>query len=209
MFQAQRLRYDAKTLVDHTHPEGPNVTGLRAMLLQGRFKHLRAAGLYEEYFARLPGPHADIIVQTLASSWIPVETAIAHYVALDSLELSESQLARMAEPLGATLFETLFATMLRAARASGAEFGIWAGLSQADRVWNRMYNGGGCKITQVGPKDALFEINGVPFATSRAYRASHCGFLRGVIAMTARVCVVKAVPKESRSDRYTVALSWV
>jgi len=103
----------------------------------------------------------------------------------------------------------LFATLLRAARKSGAEFGIWTGLSQADRVWNRMYNGGGCKITQVGPKDALFEINGVPFATSRSYRLSHCGFLRGVIAMTARVCVVKPIPRESRSDRYTVALSWV
>lgn len=210
MFQAQRLRYEPKTVVDHVSPEGPYVIGLKAMLIQSRLKHLRNENLLEDYVARVDPAHRETLLNSLASSWIPVDAALAHYVALDRLELSDTQLARMAEPLGKSTFEVMFAAILRASRNAGADLHVWTGLRQLDRLWNRIYQGGACKVTQVGPKDALLEVIGVPFAHSRSFRSTHCGFLRGTIALTAKACIVKGLAAhDSKSDHYTVSISWV
>lgn len=210
MLQAQRLRFEPEILVDYTSPEGAHVSGVRGMLLQGRLKQLRESGYWDDYLPRLSPAHRTTLLEALASAWVPVEAVAAHFAALDEMGLSEAQLIRFAEPLAATLFESLFAGVLRAVRQAGVDAGIWMGLRQGDRVWNRMYHGGGCKVIQVGPKDAIVEISGLPYARSRCFRVMHCGFLRGVIAMTAKTSVVKATPsRDARPDRLAVSISWV
>jgi hypothetical protein len=210
MFQSQRLRYEPQVVVDYLSPHGPQVTDIRGMLIQSRLKLLKDAGYFEDYLARLHQSYQDSILNALASSWVPVETGIAHFNALDEMQLSDAQISHMAEPLGAGLFESLFATLVRAARNSGAEIGVWFGLKQSDRVFGRMYQGGGCKVSQIGPKDAIVEINGLPYANSRCFRVAHCGFLRGVFSVTTKACVCKVIPQaESRPDRLVVSLSWV
>lgn len=208
MFQSQRLRYEPQIVVDYQSPHGPQVTDIRGIVIQGRLTQLRAHGHYDDYVARLPSEYRDQLLHALASSWVPVEANLAHLVALDSMPLSDAQITRMSEPIGAGIFQNLFASMVRIARANGAEAGIWVGLKQADRVYQRMYNGGSCKVTQVGPKDAIVDIAGLPFASSRCFRLAHCAFLRGIFSFSTKACVCKPLP-QPKSDRLAVSLSWV
>ena len=137
MLQMQRVRYDPQKVVDYVIAQGPQVTDVRGVLLHARIEPLKSAGHFEQYVAHLPVCHRDAVLNALASSWVPVKVGSAHFEALESMGLSDAQLARIAEPHGASLFQSLFTTLVRMARQAGAE-GVWASIKQADRIWGRM-----------------------------------------------------------------------
>lgn len=210
MLQGQKVRYDPRLVVDYVSAQGPHVTDIRGVLLQARMGLLKSAGHFEQYMEYLPVRYQDAVLNALASSWVPVEVGIAHFEALERMGLSDAQLAHIAEPHGASLFHSLFTTMVRGvARQAGAE-GVWAAVKQADRIWSRMYLGGSCRVTQVGPKDAIIENIGLPYAQLRNYRVTYCSFLRGMFGVVTKTCVIKIVVEPGpRSDRLAVLVSWV
>lgn len=208
MFQTQKLRYEPQVVVDYQSPHGPRVTDIRGIVIQSRLNQLREHGHYDEYMARLPSRYRDHILHALASSWVPIEVSMDHFATLDAMPLSDTQITRMAEPMGAGIFQGLFASMVRAARSNGAEVGVWFGLGQAERVYGRVYNGGCCKVTRTGPKDAIVDLAGLPFASSRCFRLTHCAFLRGIFSFSTRAFVCKPLPQYD-PDRLAVSLSWV
>ena len=210
MFAAQKLGFEPKVLVDYTSSDGPRVSGTKGVLFPAQLAYLRETGYYDDYAGRITPAHRDTIGQALASTWVPVESVLAHYQALDGLGLTDSQMGRMCEPLGANVYQTVFAALLRVARNAGVAMRIWAVLSQTDRIVARLYHGGGCAVTKVGPKDAVLELRGVPFAESRSFRQAHCAFVRGVLHLTVRSCLVRDTPaREPKSDRYPISISWV
>lgn len=210
MLQAKKVRYDPRVVLDYASAQSPYVTDIRGVLLHARIGPLKSAGYFERYLAHLPVGYQDVVLNALASSWVPVAAGIAHFEALESMGLSDAELARIAEPHGASLFDSLFATLVRGvARQAGTE-GVWAAVKQAGRIWSRMYLGGACKVTQIGPKDAIIDISGLPYAQLRTYRVTYCGFLRGMFGVVTKTCVIKVAPNpEPRSDRLAVSVSWV
>jgi hypothetical protein len=156
----------------------------------------------------LPEAYRDQILYALASSWVPVAVSTAHFERLDRIPLSDTQITRMAEPMAAGLLHDRFASLGRVARSHGAEVGVWVGSKQSDRVFARMYNGGSIKVNQVGPKDAIIEVNGLPFASSRSFRLSHYAFMRSVFSFSTKPCICKALP-QAKPERLAVSLSWV
>jgi hypothetical protein len=139
-----------------------------------------------------------------------VDVYNAHLAALDAMGLSDAQIGNIAESLGTSLFDQLFATIVRTVRSAGGGAGIWFGFKQTDRVISRIYHGGACAVTQVGPKDALYEIKGLPDAQLRASRISQAAFFRGVLSIPAKACVVKWVrTSESAQDVLSLSISWV
>jgi hypothetical protein len=158
----------------------------------------------------LPGEHKDIAASALASSWVPAEHNVVHCQTVDAMQLGEKELHRMGEMLASHLIDSLFATLLRSARSAGTEAGIWLFLKQADRVFARIYQGGACRVVQTGPKDAVFEMHGIPFASYAVYRVLHCAFVRGAVMMIAKASVVKiARTREALPTTLAVSLSWV
>jgi hypothetical protein len=112
--------------------------------------------------------------------------------------------------LGGYILDNLFASVLRAARNAGAEAGAWMCLKHADRVWSRVYQGGGVSVIQAGPKDAIVEVHGLPFAESPTFRMMHTAFVRGIVMMVSRTCVAKVTrAREPRKGTLAIALSWV
>jgi hypothetical protein len=179
-------------------------------VLQGALSQLRAAGHFDDYMRHYPAALAESVTQALASTWIPVEAVIAHYDTLERMALSDTQISRIAERLGASIFDQLFATIVRAVRTAGGGSGIWFGFKQTDRIWSRMYNGGRCRIAQVGPKDAFYTVSGLPGINARASRLSQCAFMRGVLSISTKACVVKVAPSPLPApDSLSMAISWV
>ena len=209
MSYAHKLGFEPKVLVDYRSADGPKVLGMKGVLFGTGLEHFRRAGLYDDYAATIDPKHLECLLQALASAWVPAEAAMAHFETLDRMRLSDSQITALNEPLGATLYQTIFGALLRMARNAGAE-GVWAGLKQSDRIVSRFYRGGGFVLEQVGPKDAVLELTGFCFAESRSYRVGHCGFLRGMMSLTTKSCVVREVPsRAAKSERYVVSVSWV
>jgi hypothetical protein len=210
VIEAQKLRYESQVIVDHVSPHGRQVTDVRGIVLQGALAQFKAAGHLDDYMRHYPAEHAATLTQALASSWVPVDVVVAHYDTLERMALSDAQISGAAEQLGASLFDQLFATIVRAIRTAGGGAGIWFGFKQTDRIWSRLYNGGACRILQVGPKDALYTISGLPNVNGRASRLSQCGFLRGVMSISTKACVIRVVPsRTSEHDTLTLSISWV
>lgn len=195
-------------ILDYQSPQGPQVTDIRGIVLQGGLTQIREQGHYDEYIARLPASHRDQILNSLASSWVSAEAYLVHLETLEALGLSDTQLARLSEPLGAGLFHNLFASMIRAARNNGGEGSIWLSLRQLDRIFSRMHQGGGCKVTKVGPKDVVVDSTGLSFGHLRCYRIGHCAFIRGAFSYSTKACVCKPQHDPQR-DRLSVLISWV
>jgi hypothetical protein len=210
VLQPQRVNYQPQTIVDYVNPHGPTATEVRAIVLQGAIAQLKIAGHYDDFMVRYPAEYHDTVKLALASSWLPIEMVVAYNETLERIALSDAQIASLAEQLGANIFDQLFATIIRAVRTAGGGDGIWFGFRQADRVMSRMYNGGGCRVTKTGPKDALYELRGLPGVNLRASRVTQCAFFRGVMSFTTKACVVKVVPSpEPGPYNLALAISWV
>lgn len=210
VFASPSTRYEPQVILDYTSPQGAEVREVRAIVVQSAFAKLKQHGYYDDYVAAYPKELLLTTTQALAASWVPIEATVAHYATMEAIGLNDSQIARLAEESGAGLFDQLFATVVRAVRNAGGGSGVWFGFKQADRVMARIYNGGGCHVTQVGPKDALYEIRGLPQVSARASRISQAAFMRGVLSITTKVCVVKVVPpSQQRPDYIRLSLSWV
>ncbi len=61
---------------------------MRSTILLGSMSSLRQAGYFERYAASLDPRHRDTLLQAVAGVWIPVDAALAHYRACESLGLA-------------------------------------------------------------------------------------------------------------------------
>ena len=171
------------------------VRNVRSTLLLAVRSSLQESGHYDAYCEALPTAHRALILQTVAGLWIPIEVAMVHYGALDSLLLStESQMR-----LGGATFErirgTLLGTMLRFANDAGVT--PWTLLPQLQRFWNRAFDGGGLQVVKVGPKEALGCCVQTEMSNSPYFRNALRGLLSAVMGLFCR----KAYVQELRAPR--------
>lgn len=210
MSHAEKLRFEPKLVIDHTSAQGPRAVSVRGSIIIGSLRLLRDSGHFPTYEAHLPSEHREAIVFAMAGSWLPAELLRVHFATVDSLNLSDVQLSRIGETVGAQIIDSLFGSLVRAARQAGAEAGPWIALRQIDRIWDRIMQGGGVTVVQTGPKDATLEVFGVPIAGSRFFRISHSAFVRGAMLLATKACFVKPIaPRRASAEAFTVSLSWV
>ncbi len=111
--------------------------------------------------------------------------------------------------MAASMGGPLFASLLRATRNAGME-SLWTVLKQKDRLWDRVYQGGGATVIKLGPKDLILENHGISLMESRHLRAAYRASLRALGALFAKVAHVKIVaPREPHRHRIAIAGSWV
>jgi hypothetical protein len=183
------------------------VRHVRSTLLMGTMTALKNAGHLEAWCRALPPAHRDVLLRAVAGTWIPADTAMAHYVACDSLGLS----ADVEAQLGGATFErvrgTLLGTMLRMVNSAGVT--PWTLLAQLQRFWDRAYDGAGLQVVRVGPKDAQLELAQCQFTDTHYHRNA----LRGVFRELLRLFCQQAYVQERKAHRapgtYSVRAQWV
>lgn len=207
---ARKLNFEEKLLVDHTSELGPTTTHIRGGLLVGHLQMLRDTQQYDRYLRCLPQQFHETIGYALAASWVPIEAALAHSRACDELFLDDQHLAEVGAHNARRVLDSFVGTLLRTARSAGADAGHWLALKQSARIWERLYQGGGCIVLQTGPKDAVLEIFGNPQSGSRFFRTAHAGFIRGVSQVLTKTALVRLVrSRTNRPHGLAVAISWV
>lgn len=96
-------------LIAHDLTRGP-LRAVRRILVQSSLAELKGFGFYERYCALIDPASLAEITDQIGPGWLPIELAMAHYRACDSLELSGDQLDLLGAHAGAKLASTLLVT---------------------------------------------------------------------------------------------------
>lgn len=196
-------------VLDHLGAGGPSVTHVRGVLLAGSLLALKELSLYDRYVASLPSEHRDTILYGVAASWVPIGVALVHYQTCDTLALSPAELRMAGERVSKQLADTFMATLVRASRDAGLN-ALWVAVKQSDRVWDRLFTGGGCTVLRTSPKDLTFEIHGVPLASTTHFRNAHLGLAQSLASLFCKAVFVKPVrPRVPHPHTIATAISWV
>ncbi len=148
---------------------------IRSTLLMGGLTSLQAAGFGDAYAAVSPPEVQAAIGAAVAGMWIPIDIAVAHYMACDELGLSNDSAAQ----LGRATFERTKGLLLGSAIGLARGIGVtpWTLMPHLQRFWLRGWDWGGVRATKRGPKEVDVDIVGCPVMRSRYYRAAQRGLL--------------------------------
>lgn len=182
------------------------VVSVRGSLIGGSVEALRRRGHFDRYIEQLPERSREPVLNTLATNWVDIEHAVAHYATLQSLTLPEHEVLRIGEAVGARVQSTLLATLGRRAREVG--IAPWIFLRNAERVWGRLMNGGRVTMRELGPKQASLRMEGVPLARFSYFRLGFEAVMLEGASLVARCCEVKQMPSRGNEEEFAVSISW-
>jgi hypothetical protein len=191
-------------LAQHQSSHGPSVVQVRGSLIVSSLAALRANNMYDRYFACLPADQHERVLYVVAASWLPVDVALAHYKACDSMQLTEAELDTMGRNVSARIMGTFLGTLLRTAHKFAAPTSI--PLKQYPRLWDRLLMGGGCTVSMLGSNAARIESRGVPMFRYRYFRVAYAALIRGAGSMFREN--LNARIRNANDDSLTIDLSW-
>lgn len=181
---------------------------VRSTLLQSSLAFLRSRGHYERYVSLLDPAHIEVIVGTLAPTWLPIELGLAHYAACDALALDDMERIAIGEAVGDKIQGTFMSTLVKTVRGAGVT--PWVLLERFDRLWGRLFQGGSVQLVKVGPKDLTIELRGAQLTRFEYFRTAFIGVVRaGFKLVGVRAAYVKHGTWQASSDRFVMNAAWV
>ncbi|MGO8996026.1 MAG: hypothetical protein ACLQVI_22165, partial [Polyangiaceae bacterium] len=135
----------------------------------------------DEYLSYLPAHLHDVVAQSVAGVWLPVEVAIEHYSACDKLAFPSSELIVIGREVHTYAQASVFKMMVKMATGAGAT--PWTACSQFNRLWDRVWIGGGISVFKLGPKEARLEFAGWQCSRSTYIRHAMRGVVMGMMEM--------------------------
>lgn len=185
----------------------PVATHFRSTWLVATMQLLRERGRYDAYVARLPPEHREPIAQSIAAVWLPIEVAVAHYRALDALEIPDDEQVLLGRQTTARVQESVIGTLMKLATNVVAD--PWTLYPHVQRLWARIFRGSAVAVFGLGPKEARVEIAGWPCASSTYAQNGLVGVIAGITELFAQ----RAYARELVSYRSHLTLgyrvSWV
>ena len=158
---------------------------------------VRGRGLFAEYERALPEQHKETLLDAIAATWIPLDAALAHYAACDSLGLTADQHVQCGRSTFDGARGTLLGTAVRMARGAGLT--PWTFLPLLQRFWDRGFDGGAVTVSRAGPKDAYVTLVQCAVIASPYFRNG----LRGLLAALMELTCTKAYVTDRRPTSAT------
>ncbi|HEY6464088.1 MAG TPA: hypothetical protein VIY73_28160 [Polyangiaceae bacterium] len=181
-------------------------TMVRSTLIAASIESLRARGLYDRYAVRLADADRSELAAVVGGAWIPMSLAAAHYRACDSLRLCVGEQLDVALKVGMHLHGTFLGAMLRMARTVGVT--PWGALAYTDKLYERLFRGGGIAVTRVGPKDARVDLVGNPLCQMEYFRVGVRGVYQAALELFCERLVTREVPRRYPEFDMAVRISW-
>jgi hypothetical protein len=200
------LRAHAQVLLPFPDPV-TRLQRVKSTLIQGSIASIKAAGCFEKYEASLADAWRERVLGAVAGTWLPLEVALAHYQACDAMVLSQPEAAAIGRGVFDRVGPTFFGTVLRLGKSAGIT--PWPILAQIQRFWDRGYDGGAIRVTELGPKDARLDLIACPIANSAFYRSGVSGLLTAVIETFSRRAIVKEPDSIHEADSMSLRAQWV
>jgi len=195
----------------HTYPPPREkltpMTGVRSTILVSGLAALRERGLYDNWAAALDERTREAITTTIAGVWMPIDVVVRHYRACEGLGLSHDD----AFAIGLSVGKRVQATMLHLVRHVAQEIGVtpWTIGAQYDRIFSRMFEGGGFRMLKDGPKDAVIEMLQIPLAEFGYFRSAFCGVNQAGMHLFAARSYVRIIPGSVTDSSFAIRVQWV
>ena len=185
----------------------PMATEFRSTWLSSSLESLRERGRLDDYFVKLQPDMRSTITSLMAGVWVPVSVAVAHYEACDRLGMTHAEQLAIGREASTRAHATVLATALRLTRQAGVT--PCTVLAQLQRLWDRMFKGGGVCAWKLGPKEARVEIVGCPLARIAYFRVGFQGVLLGVGQMFCEKLYMQEIPALCSRTTLGYRGSWV
>jgi hypothetical protein len=198
----------AREIIVPRDPARGPLTAVRGILIQTSLTGLRDLGVFEDYRAHIDPAALETITANIGPSWLPLDVALAHYAACDSLDLSPEQLEQIGSRAGNRLQGGMLQLLAKTARQAG--FTPWTALGAYARMGDRIFQGSSAQYVKVGPKDVDLEIEGnLLFRSSYFQRAFVAATRAAFLALGCRVTHVRVVRVEAGGAQAVTRISWV
>jgi hypothetical protein len=180
-------------------------TQVRSTLVASSMRAIRDRGLFDAYVEALDPRWRNTILESVAGVWLPMDVGLAHYRACDVLSFSVLEQIAIGREVGDRIQGTFMGTMIRTAKGVGAN--PWMAFPFTPKLYERLFDGGGCRVSKIGPKDAYMELAANPMVSIPYFRNAMRGLWQVAIELFCRrAYLVEAAQTETS---YKVKVSWV
>jgi hypothetical protein len=162
----------------------PLPTTIRSTLIASSLRAIRERGLFDTYREALEPRWRATILDSIAGEWLEIAAGIAHYTACDALAFSPLEQVAIGREVGDRIQGTFLGTMVRAAKNVGVT--PWTGFPFTPKLYQRLFDGGGCCVTKLGPKDACMELAQNPLVRLGYFRNGMRGLWQGAVELFCR-----------------------
>lgn len=181
-------------------PAGDNpASHVRSTLVLSSVQSLRAKGLFERYESLLDPAMRETIQSLIAGVWLPMETGLKHYRACEAMGIPFADQVTIGHEVGNRIQSSILGLLLKGAKGVGAT--PWTGLGYLDRLWERVFSGGGgVGLTRLGPKEARVEIAGLPLLAVPYFRHAFRGTMSAGLELFCARVYVQEITRSGRPD---------
>jgi len=187
--------------------EVPPVKRIRSQWIASSLRAVRERSLMDKYLAKLPPERHLAIRSTPVHEWLPAETVVAHYAALDALALPTEDILNIGSSVVLHGHGKAIEVALKVIPTS--VFNVFSVLGRADRLWDRAFDGGAPFVFRLGPKEARIDVVGLPFSHLHYPRVAIRGVITGVMRLLVKTVYVNDVTTFSTGNTLSYAVSWV
>ncbi|HEY2517061.1 MAG TPA: hypothetical protein VGI39_39585 [Polyangiaceae bacterium] len=196
-----------KVLVALPRRRGELASHVRSTLLLSSIQSLRQKALWDRYAEALDPAVRETLVSCVAGVWLPMTIGIAHYEACHAIGLSLQDEVAMGYQVGERIQGSLVGLLVRAAKGAGTT--PWALLTNVNRLWDRVFQGGaGASLTEVGPKEARVELVGLPLLQVPYFRHAYRGTFLAAVELFAEKAYVSEIGRRGETSSTTYRISW-
>lgn len=198
------MSQNGEIVVEYISAQGERITHIRSTLVSSSIQTLKALGFLDRYLRALPKAYHEEMLAPHGPSWMAEEDAAIHYKACDDMQLADAELERLSETVAKTVGGLLMSTFTRSSR--GADGDPWLSLSQTERLFSRLNQGGAVRIYRRTANEALFEVRGGRLYTIPYYELGHHALLRAAVLLFAKTAHVRTLSMAEREHKTLV--SW-
>lgn len=184
----------------------PLASQFRSTWLTSSLKAIKAHQRMPDYLAQLPTAYHETIANSVAGAWLPIAVALAHYDACDQLAFAPLEIFVIGREVNTAAQASVLGTLTKLASGAGAT--PWTAISQFQRLWDRVWVGGGVGAFKLGPKEARVEIVGWPCARSTYIRHAMRGVLGGMLDLFCTKAYVAELPRYCTPNTLGYRCAW-
>jgi hypothetical protein len=183
------------------------LANVRSTILVASINNIKRADYVEPYTRALPEKHRQTLFELIAGTWTPVEAAMAHYSACDTLGLSEHTATEFGEQTVDRIGQSMVGTGIRMAKQAGVT--PWTFCPHVQRFWARGYDGGGIAVYKLGPKEARFDLVQFSLCESPFYRSALAGWLGALLRLFSRTLYLHQTSPPDGPHSASYRAQWV
>jgi hypothetical protein len=184
----------------------PVVTSIRSTLISSSLQAVRDRDLMARYTTLLPREHHEIILRSIAGTWLPLDAGFAHYRAMDGLQLGSMEIVEVGRSVAEKVQGSVLSSLAKLATGSGVT--PWVAIGQMHRLWARVFVGGAVAVAKRGPKEVSLEVHRNPLFAISYFRGAFRGLIAEGLGLFCTKAYVTEVARWPEAHRIVFKCAW-